>query len=32
MNVFISEDGTVKLACCCSWPLEMTNYEKSFEK
>lgn len=32
MNIFISEDGSVKLACLYSWPLERTNYEKSFDK
>ena len=30
-NIFISEDGSVKVACIYSWPLERTNYDKSFE-
>ncbi len=29
-NVFISEDGSVKVTCLVSWPMERTNYEKSF--
>ena len=25
-NVLISEDGSVKVACYLSWPMERTNY------
>ncbi len=29
-NIFINEDGQVKVACVDSWPGEQTNYAKAF--
>ena len=29
-NIFINEDGQVKVASVDSWPGELTNYSKSF--
>ena len=29
-NIFINEDGQVKVATTYSWPSEQTNYSKSF--
>ena len=29
-NIFINEDGQLKVASRCSWPLEFDNYQKAF--
>ena len=29
-NIFISEDGSIKIANHLSWPMEQTNYAKTF--
>ncbi len=30
-NIFLNEDGDIKISCLYSWPGEISNYSKSIE-
>ena len=31
-NIFLNEDGRIKVACSLSWPLEISNIQKAMDK
>ena len=31
-NIFLNEDGRIKVSCSISWPLEISNIQKAMDK